>query len=188
MVLPSQVEFEVLALENLERPRGASFFCLLAFQSEDTLFEVKSATEKRFSEILYESNSLPKYTPDSFEKEIAFPSRFTKVLSYKQRIHREELVQKKKEAVEIQIQLQKKDPSLLILPGYVTSHNIILAKSKDDFHRIYLYQGVYAEIVYQFIEGKLMPTKESLPFFRERDVLYFFSTLRESYELNKFKS
>ncbi|MCZ8342906.1 MAG: DUF4416 family protein [Leptospira sp.] len=177
-----------MALENLERPRGASFFCLLAFQSEDTFFEVKSITEKRFSEVLYESNNLPKYTPDPFEREIAFPSRFSKVLSYKQRIHREELVQKKKEAVEIQIQLQKKDPSLLIVPGYVTSHNIVLAKSKDDFHRIYLYQGVYGEIVYKFIEGRLVPTEEAPPFFREREVLYFFSTLRESYELNKFKS
>lgn len=188
MDLPSRVEFEILALENLERPRGASFFCLLAFQSEDTFFEVKSITEKRFSEVLYESNNLPKYTPDPFEREIAFPSRFSKVLSYKQRIHREELVQKKKEAVEIQIQLQKKDPSLLIVPGYVTSHNIVLAKSKDDFHRIYLYQGVYGEIVYKFIEGRLVPTEEAPPFFREREVLYFFSTLRESYELNKFKS
>lgn len=175
-------------LETLERPKGASFFCIVSFQAEDSLFEIKMAAEKRFSEILYESSLLPKYTPDFYEKEIAYPSRFTKVLSFKQRIHREEIVEKKKDCLDLQIQMQKKDPSLLLIPGYVTSHNIILAKSKDDFHRIYFFQGVYGEIVYQFVEGKLIPTKDAGQFFREKEVVYFFTTLRESYELNKFKS
>lgn len=94
--------------EILERPPGASFFVILSYQEEGTLFELKAMAEKRFSKILYESVLLPKWTPDETEREFAYPGRFTKVLSFKQRIHREELVEKKKECLEFQNLLQKK--------------------------------------------------------------------------------
>lgn len=174
--------------EILERPAGASFFLILSYEKEDVLFELKNLGEKRFSKILYESLLLPKWVPDETEREYAYPGRYTKVLSFKQRIHREELVEKKKECLELQSFLQKKDPSALLIPGYVTSHNIVIAKSKDDFHRMYLFQGVYAETVYYFSRGQLLPLPSTQSYFKEKDVIYFFNTLRESYEFNKFKS
>lgn len=174
--------------EILERPPGASFFVILSYQEEGILFELKALAEKRFSKILYESVSLPKWTPDETEREFAYPGRFTKVLSFKQRIHREELVEKKKECLEFQFLLQKKDQSVLLIPGYVTSHNIVIAKSKDDFHRTYLFQGVYGETVYHFSRSQLVVAESAQNYFREREVSYFFNTLRESYEFNKFKS
>lgn len=179
---------KVMPLEFLERPPGASFFLILSYEQEDILFELKALGEKRFSKILYESVLLPKWTPDETEREFAYPGRWTKVLSFKQRIHREELVEKKKECLEFQSLLQKKDQSVLLIPGYVTSHNIVIAKSKDDFQRMYLFQGVYGETVYHFSRGQLVVPNTAQSYFREKDVSYFFNTLRESYEFNKFKS
>ncbi|MDF3820125.1 DUF4416 family protein [Leptospira sp. 96542] len=175
-------------METLERPIGVSFFCILCYQEEDILFEVKQIFEKRFSKIMYESSPLSRFTLDDYEKEIAYPNNRSKVLSFKQRIHREEIVEKKKECLDVQNLLQKKDPSVLIVPGYVTAHNVVITKSKDDFHRIYLFQGVYAEAVYSFTQGKLNPHNTAPNFFKEKDVVYFFTTLRESYEFNKFKN
>ncbi|MCW7462620.1 DUF4416 family protein [Leptospira limi] len=174
--------------EILERPAGASFFLIVSYENEDTLFELKILSEKRFSKILYESLVLPRWIPDESEREFAYPGRFTKVLSFKQRIHREEIVEKKKDSLEFQNLLQKKDLSTLLVPGYVTSHNIVIAKSKDDFHRMYLFQGVYAETVYHFSRGILQPLPSTQNYFKEKEVVYFFNTLRESYEFNKFKS
>ncbi|XDD48090.1 DUF4416 family protein [Leptospira sp. WS39.C2] len=174
--------------ELLERPAGATFFLIVSYENEDTLFELKNLSEKRFSKILYESLLLPRWIPDDSEKEFAYPGRYTKVISFKQRIHREEIVEKKKECLEFQSLLQKKDLSTLLIPGYVTSHNIVIAKSKDDFHRMYLFQGVYAEPVYYFTRGVLQPLSSAQSYFKEKEVVYFFNTLRESYEFNKFKS
>ncbi|EOQ88078.1 PF14385 domain protein [Leptospira yanagawae serovar Saopaulo str. Sao Paulo = ATCC 700523] len=174
--------------EILERPAGASFFLILSYENEDTFFELKNLAEKRFSKIMYESVILPKWVSDETEREFSYPGRYTKVLSFKQRIHREEIVEKKKECLEFQSLLQKKDLSTLLIPGYVTSHNIVIAKSKDDFHRMYLFQGVYAETVYYFSRGQLTPLPYAQSYFKEKDVIYFFNTLRESYEFNKFKS
>ncbi|MCG6148916.1 DUF4416 family protein [Leptospira levettii] len=174
--------------EILERPAGASFFLIVSYENEDTLFELKNLSEKRFSKILYESLVLPRWIPDESEREFSYPGRFTKVLSFKQRIHREEIVEKKKDCLEFQSILQKKDLSTLLIPGYVTSHNIVIAKSKDDFHRMYLFQGVYAETVYYFSRGILQPLPSTQNYFKEKEVIYFFNTLRESYEFNKFKS
>lgn len=95
--------------EFLERPPGAAFFLILSYEQEDILFELKAMGEKRFSKILYESVLLPKWTPDETEREFAYPGRWTKVLSFKQRIHREELVEKKRECLEFQTLLQKKE-------------------------------------------------------------------------------
>ncbi len=174
-------------LENLERPLGASFFLIVSYQNDDSFFELKSITEKKFSKTVFESNLLPKWELDSVERLTGISGRQTRIISFLRRVHREELVQIKKECVDIQNQLRKSDPLFRLIPGYLTSHNVVIAQSKDDFHRIYLFAGVYGEIVYVFHAGKLTVLETAPNFFKNKDSVYFFSNLRESYEYNKFK-
>jgi hypothetical protein len=173
--------------EILERPLGASFFLIASFQKDDAYFELKSITEKKFSKTLYESSVLPKWELDQMERLMSIPGHQTRILSFLRRVHREELVQIKKDCVEIQNHLRKSDPLFRLIPGYLTSHNVVIAQSKDDFHRIYLFAGVYGEIVYVYHSGKFSVLESAPPFFKNKDSLYFFSNLRESYEYNKFK-
>lgn len=174
-------------IENLERPIGASFFLISSFQNDDAYFELKSITEKKFSKTLYESSVLPKWELDAVERLTSIPGRQTRILSFLRRVHREELVQIKKDCVEIQNHLRKVDSLFRLIPGYLTSHNVVIAQSKDDFHRMYLFAGVYGEIVYVFHGGKFSVLETAPSFFKNKESLYFFSNLRESYEYNKFK-
>ena len=182
-----QMAIESGATEILERPLGASFFLISSFQNDDSYFELKSITEKKFSKAVFESNVLPKWELDAVERLTSIPGRQTRILSFLRRVHREELVQIKKDCLEIQTLLRKTDPLFRLIPGYLTSHNVVIAQSKDDFHRIYLFAGVYGEIVYVYRSGKFSVLESAPGFFKSKESLYFFSNLRESYEYNKFK-
>ena len=80
---------------------------------------------------------------------------------------------------------QKQDSSIKIIPGYQTLFNTILASTTDDFHKIYLFHGVFAEVVYKY-ESRLLQCTDTAPtFFLNTDVIYYFTNLREYFNQSK---
>ena len=39
-------------------------------------------------------------------------------------------------------------------PGYITGHNLVLATTKERPHRVYIGQGIYAEVTMAFKKGR----------------------------------
>lgn len=169
--------------EKLVRPIGVSFFLIVSYDSEETYFKVREFAESKFSKSLYESIPLPKWMLPEEEKTIFQTAKSTRILSFEQRINREELPSVYKECYSIAQKLRKSDPFLRLFPGYLTRHNIVLASSTDDFHKIYLFHGIYAEIVYHYQRSQWIVQPSAPAFFHTREVLYFFTTLREAYDL-----
>lgn len=64
-------------------------------------------------------------------------------------------------------------------PGYLTEAKVVLASTKDYAHRIYLGEGIYAEVTLQFREGSFRPIETTYPDFRTPDVLDLFTKARE---------
>ncbi len=176
-----------LTREVLKRPKGATFFLIVSFNSLEVFYKVKSKVEREFSKVYLESKPMPKWTAELSEKLTTKIGEGTKILAFKRRIHREELPEIKKKCVDIRHKFLKEDPSLRLIPGYVCSHNVIIATVNDDFHRVYLFHGVYAEIVYKFEKLQLKFIDTAPEFFALKDVMYFFSTLREYHVNNELK-
>ncbi|MDV6235314.1 DUF4416 family protein [Leptospira ellisii] len=173
-----------LAKEKLVRPPGACFFIVVAYEEAETFYRIKAKTEKKFSATLYESNPMPAWKDPDADLWNQFPGRHTKILSFKRRIHREELPSIQKECLGIQNSAWEGDPGVRIFPGYLCNHSVVISSVKDDFHRIYLFNGVYAETVYNYQRQK-MNFKETAPaFFKTAEAIYFFTSLRESYVQN----
>ena len=63
-------------------------------------------------------------------------------------------------------------------PGLVTSYNVVLATFKNHAHRIYLRDGVFAEITLIFREGKFHPLPWTYPDYQAPQALDFFHQLR----------
>lgn len=63
-------------------------------------------------------------------------------------------------------------------PGYVTSWNVILATVKNHSHRIYLSDGIYAEVTLLFRGGRFQTLPWTYPDYREDLALDFFGKLR----------
>jgi hypothetical protein len=64
-------------------------------------------------------------------------------------------------------------------PGYITLAKLVLASTKDHAHRIYLGQGIYAEITLNYRAGGWQPLPWTYPDYRRTDFQAFFTQCRE---------
>lgn len=64
-------------------------------------------------------------------------------------------------------------------PGYVDLGKLVLASSKDFYHRIYVGQGIYAEITLTFSKGKWRDFPWTFPDYREETYHPFFERCRD---------
>jgi hypothetical protein len=64
-------------------------------------------------------------------------------------------------------------------PGYLTSAKLVLASTKDHTHRIYLREGIFAEITLFFRHGRWEHHEWTFPDYRRADYQQFFSEVRD---------
>ena len=64
-------------------------------------------------------------------------------------------------------------------PGYLTTAKLVLASTKDHAHRIYLRDGIYAEITLFFRHGRWEDHEWTFPDYRRADYQRYFSQVRD---------
>jgi hypothetical protein len=64
-------------------------------------------------------------------------------------------------------------------PGYITAAKLVLASTKDHAHRIYLRDGIYAEVTLAFRHRQWQPMEWTYPDYRRDDYQQFFTQCRE---------
>jgi hypothetical protein len=68
-------------------------------------------------------------------------------------------------------------------PGYITPAKLVLASTKDHAHRIYLRDGIFAEVTLVFRQRKWQSLEWTYPDYRRDDYQAFFTRCRE-WQLN----
>ncbi len=66
-------------------------------------------------------------------------------------------------------------------PGYIEQSKIVLASTKNFYHRILVSEGIYAEVTLHFEAGEWRPFPWTFPDFKSSRYHHFFSNLRDSY-------
>jgi hypothetical protein len=66
-------------------------------------------------------------------------------------------------------------------PGYVTRAKLVLATTKDYAHRIYVGQGIYAEVTLSYREGDWRPWPWTYPDYRSEAYLQILREIRALY-------
>jgi len=64
-------------------------------------------------------------------------------------------------------------------PGYLTEAKLVLASTKDRDHRIYLSQGIFAEVTLHFARGDWQSRPWTYPDYQRSDYHAFFTTCRD---------
>jgi hypothetical protein len=64
-------------------------------------------------------------------------------------------------------------------PGYISESKLILASTKDHAHRIYLGEGIFAEITLRYVHHGWAPWEWTYPDYRRGDFHEFFDRCRE---------
>jgi hypothetical protein len=82
-----------------------------------------------------------------------------------------------------QIELEFRSPNRIINldPGYVSNAKLVLATTKDYHHRLYLGQGIYAEVTLRFRQGKFEPFEWTYPDYQTPEYLQIFNQIRAIY-------
>lgn len=64
-------------------------------------------------------------------------------------------------------------------PGYVTGGKLVLASTKDYCHRVYIGQGIYADVQLRFIHGRFESSEWTYPDYRTDLASAFFKKARD---------
>lgn len=82
----------------------------------------------------------------------------------------------------IEIETESRNPRIVnIDPGYVDGARLVLASTKDHAHRIYLRDGIFAEVTMRFRFGKWAPFDYTFPDFASGVYDNFLSAARASW-------
>ncbi len=67
-------------------------------------------------------------------------------------------------------------------PGYLSSGNVILATTKNYYHRVPLQKGIYAHMEYVIRKKRVMPLEWTYPDFKMSHYMDFFNRLIQVYK------
>jgi len=66
-------------------------------------------------------------------------------------------------------------------PGYITAAKLVLATTKDHGHRIYVGEGIYAEVTLRFHAGSFEPWPWTYPDYASREYIDILNHVRSMY-------
>ena len=66
-------------------------------------------------------------------------------------------------------------------PGYLTAAKVVLPTTKDNFHRIYIRDGIFAEITPRYRKPTFAPQEWTYPDYATPQYIGFFNELRSRY-------
>ena len=67
-------------------------------------------------------------------------------------------------------------------PGLVTLGNFVLATGKNNAHRIYLDEGIFADLTLVFRSGTYKPLEWTYPDYADRQLIGILNSIRETYK------
>lgn len=159
------------------KPSSARPYILCACDDLEALETVRKDLTVRFGAIDFESGTISGETRQSLYGSL--PRRIVRVLSFNRPVSREELVDTRRRSLAIETRHQKQGRPIVELdPGYVVEFSVVRTSLAEDFHRVYVYGGVFAETLYYFERLSFRPQIHAEQFFRRKEVLGVFNDLR----------
>ncbi len=165
------------------------FVGMLAARTD--LFEISQAElAGKFGPIDAVGEVLPFDFTDYYEAEMG-PGLMRKFIGFERLINPKELVPAKLFANDLEERIAERFGSrrriINLDPGYVSLSKLVLASTKDYSHRVYLGDGIFAEVTLHFARGRFNPWPWTYPDYKTDAYCRFFEAIRKQYRdaLNK---
>jgi hypothetical protein len=149
----------------------------------DLLAVVHQRLGGRFGRVDFASDLLPFDYTTYYETEMGKDLK-RQFVSFEKLISAEELASAKcfSNAVECEFAMGDTASRLVNLdPGYISAAKLVLASTKDHAHRIYLQDGIYAEITLKFYRKTFQPWEWTYPDYRTSTYIDIFNHIRHIY-------
>ena len=161
-------------------PAEAKLFSGIMYRDDDVLEKVKETLAGRFGEIDAESRAFVFDFTDYYEQEMG-EELYKKFVVFKRLIRREDIAEIKRFTNSVEDEIAVNGRRIAnIDPGYITKANVILTTTKDFPHRIYLRDGIFAEVTLAFKKNACIFFDWTYPDFRQKEILEFFLSVRNT--------
>lgn len=155
------------------------------FKEQDTFSKAKNLLIKNLGEFDFKSQALAFNYTDYYKKEFGKGLKRS-FCSFKKLIRPEELSKIKTLTNKIEQRLSKNNKRMINLdPGYIDLAKLVLASTKDYSHRIYLKNGIFAEITLVFKGKSFMPQEWTYPDYRTKEYIEILNKIRGIYAAQK---
>ena len=142
--------------------------------------EVSSQLEAKFGLIDYSSKEMDFGFTNYYEAEMGSPL-FRQFLSFNQPIRPDELAGAKLFTNSVEEKYSENDRRKVNLdPGILSLDNLVLATGKRSPHRVYLKDGIWADLHLIFRSGSFQPLEWTYPDYKSEALIEVFNRLRES--------
>jgi hypothetical protein len=149
----------------------------------DLLAVVHQRLAGRFGRVDFASDVLPFDYTTYYETEMGKDLK-RQFVSFESLIPAEELASAKCFSNGVECKFAKGDSAprqVNLDPGYISAAKLVLASTKDHAHRIYLQDGIYAEITLKFYRKTFQPWEWTYPDYRTSTYIDIFNHIRHIY-------
>ncbi len=168
-------------MSTLSSPSPVVFFFSILFNEDSiSLDEVESLISQNFQENYssYECQFFP--MKEYYSKEMGAENKLRRYFFFlNQKLVRDTLIDYKilSEKIEVASSLENRRV-INIDPGYITLDQVVLATGKPYSHRIYLGQGVYAELTYSYQDSSYKTLHWTYPDYSDDETIKLFNFIR----------
>jgi len=158
----------------------------IIYSSIDALADALKMLERQFGRVQYETTETV-YTGKTYSEEMGdrLERRF---FSFERPVERDRLPQIKAACLKIEKQFGDHVDDFTFRtvnldPGILTPDNLVVASTREYNHRIYLSDGVFAELVLVYAKGRFVRMPWTISDYYHGEAIDLFLRVRESFEL-----
>lgn len=168
---------------RIKEPKPVKVFCAVMFAHQDTFYSGLRKLESFFGKVDIKSDVFPFDFTEYYREEMG--ENLKKVfVSFEKIMSPENCLEWKLFTNEIEKQHslnpQKSSRTINLDPGYLDLSKVVLLTTKDYSHRIYLGNGIYAEITFLWKHGKFEHMLWTYPDYKTDIATKFFEKTRET--------
>ena len=162
-------------------PRPAKLVVSIFMRDKDLFPEAVRGFSESFGSIDMVSRWLPFDQTDYYTPEMGAPL-FRRLISFDELIRQDALADVKLFANNFEDQFSSDGKRLVnIDPGYLVAERFVLATGKNYTHRIYLRDGIYADLSLIYHKGRFRPLAWTYPDYAGEAMITFLQSIRDKY-------
>lgn len=170
-----------MSIPRLPAP-ARSFLSVLSSRWESFWPELCPKLEELLGPIDYESPLIPFTQTSYYDQELGTPIT-RRILSFSLPVPMDQLPVIKLATNELEEQWAHKGCRLFNLdPGYITQERLVLATGKNFSHRIYLGQGIWADLTLIFHKGNWFDLPWTFPDYATDEIKEHLTQIRDMYK------
>ena len=173
----------IVIMGSVRPPAQVKLFCALLVAQAISLNEVETVLEQTYGTIVLRTAPLPFTHTTYYAREMGpYLTRLYVAFDPLISIAALATVKHTTNRLEAMWSTAQGQRRVNVDPGYLDLAKVVLASTKDHSHRLYIGDGIFAEVTLRYRQHTFQPWEWTYPDYRVTATLAFFQQLRERYK------